>query len=95
MLIELSKPDLFFDNRIQAIAKQYRCYARIKWAMATQVRFILVDRPMSDRPASHAQHDNVIRELLTLDPRAKIRTAIAFYDGLQGFEQQRAGGALA
>ena len=95
MEIRLSKPDLFFDNRIQDAAKKAGCYARIKWATAQQVRFVLVDRPMSKTPASYAAHDNVIRQLLTIDPKATIRTAIAVYEGLEGFEQQKTGGALA
>ena len=95
MEIRLSSPDLFFDNRIQAAAKAAGCYARVKWATTQQVRFILVERPMSKTPASYAAHDNVIRQLLEIDPKATIRTAIAVYDGLDSFEQQKAGGALA
>ena len=46
---------------------------------------------MSRAPASYAAHDHVIRELLTLDPKARIRTAIAIYDGLDDYEGQKMG----
>ena len=91
MEIRLSKPDLFFDNRIQEAAKRAGCYGRIRWSTPLQVRFILVERPMSKTPASYAAHDNVIRQLLNLDPKAQIRTAIAVYQGLNDFEAQKMG----
>lgn len=39
--------------------------------------------------ASVADHDRVIRALLTLDPDATVRTARAVYEGLEDFEKQR------
>ena len=91
MEIRLSSPDPFFDQRIERAAEQAGCHARIRWNTAKQVRFVLVDRPMSDKPASYAAHDNVIRQLLTLDPKAVVRTAIAYYNGIDDFEGQKAG----
>ena len=89
MNIKLSIPDLLFDKRIEAIAIEAGCYARIRWNTANEVRFILVDQPMSMVPATFEQHDQVIGELLALDPLAKVRTAKAVYHGLAEFEAAR------
>ena len=51
-------------------------------ANGAQVRFTLPG-------ASVAEHDRVIRALLTLDPDATVRTARAVYEGLADFEKQR------
>lgn len=91
MEIRLSSPDLYFDQRIDAAANRAGCYARIKWTTPVQVRFILVERALSKVPASFSQHDSVIRQLLELDPKATIRTAIAVYNGLDDFENQKSG----
>lgn len=91
MIIHLSSPDLYFDKRIERIAEGAGCHARIRWSTPVEVRFALVERPMSDKPASYAAHDNVIRKLLGLDPKARVRTAVAVYDGLDDFENQKAG----
>lgn len=45
------------------------------------VRFRLID-------ADEADHDHIIRALLTLDPDATVRTARAVYEGLADFETQ-------
>lgn len=45
------------------------------------VRFRLLD-------ADTADHDKVIRALLTLDPDATVRTARAVFEGLADFEAQ-------
>jgi hypothetical protein len=91
MEIRLSSPDLYFDQRIEGVASRAGCYARVKWATPVQVRFILVERALSKTPASFSQHDSVIRRLLELDPQATIRTAIAVYNGLDDFENQKSG----
>lgn len=88
MEIRLSSPDMFFDKRIERAAEQAGCYARIKWTTPQQARFILVERAMSDTPATFGQHDAVIAALLAIDPRAIIRTARAAYEGLADFEAQ-------
>lgn len=87
MLIKLSEPNLFFDLQIQGAAEATGCYGRIRWAKPCEVRFVLVARPLSNTPATCEQHEQVIRSLLQLDPKAKIRTAKAFYDGLADYEK--------
>ena len=95
MEVRLSTPDLFFANYVARCAEAAGCYARVKWREPSKVRFILVARAMSDTPASYAEHDCVIRKLFERDPKAFVRTAIAVYDGLDSFEAQQKGGALA
>ena len=85
MNIRLSEPDLFFDTRVEAAAKAAGCYARIKWHEPWEVRFVLVERAMSDKPATYEQHDAVIARLFMLDPHAKVRTARVTYDGAAEF----------
>lgn len=88
MNIRLSTPDLYFDKRIEQAAVTAGCYARIRWAEPSEVRFVLVDRAMSDKPATFEQHDQVIKALLELDPQARVRTARVTYEGLPDFEAQ-------
>ena len=95
MEIKLSKPDLYFDKHIEASAQACGCAALIRWFDMTSARFILVDRPHSRKHASYAAHDRVIRKLFERDPQAKVRTAIAIYNGADDFEKQKTGGALA
>ena len=67
-------------------------YARVASARDGRVRFSLREyrrAPFKDCIASEADHDRVIRALLTLDPDATIRTARAVYEGLEDFEKQR------
>ena len=90
MNIRLSEPDLFFDKRVEAIAKDLGCYCHTKWAEAWEVRFTLVafdykGMPQLDRPATYEQHDAVIARLFMLDPHAKVRTARVTYDGAAEF----------
>ena len=91
MEIRLSNPDLYFDLRIEDAAKRAGCFCRVKWATPVQVRFVLVERAMAKTYASSSQHDSVIRQLRELDPKATIRTAIAVYNGLSDFENQKSG----
>lgn len=91
MEIRLSTPDLYFDKRVERAAANAGCFARVKWCEAWKVRFVLLCRHDSDAPASYAAHDSVIRQLLELDPGAKVRTAIAYYDGLADFQRQKDG----
>ena len=90
MKIRLSTPDLYFDKRIEAIAKDLGCYCHTKWAEAWEVRFILVafdDKgvPQLDRPATYEQHDQVIAKMFLLDPHAIVRTARVTYKGAAEF----------
>jgi len=91
MEIKLSKPDKFIDKKVEAAAVQAGCVARVKWWEPFACRFILVDKAMSDRPATFEQHDRVIATLFMHDPHAMVRTAIATYKGAAQFEQQRKG----
>lgn len=88
MEIRLHTPSAFLDARIDKAAAGANCIARLKWWMPQGARFILVDRPMSDPPATFEQHDQVIRALLELDPRARIRTALGTFDGLDDWLAQ-------
>lgn len=90
MEIKLHTPHAFLDYHIDKAAADADCIARIKWLMPQGSRFILVDRPMSDKPATFEQHDQVIRQLLTEYPNARIRTAMATFDGLADWEAQYA-----
>ena len=89
MEIRLSIPDLQFDLHIQDIAKEFGCFASVKWATNNQVRFILVERPGTNKQADYAVQDQVIHALLKLDPQAEIRTAKATFIGLADFEKQK------
>lgn len=94
MNIRLSEPDLYFDKRVERIARDSNCYAYVKWAEPIEVRFILVafnDQgvPQLDRPATFKQHDEVIARLFMLDPHAKVRTAKATYSGAAEFYQAK------
>jgi len=91
MEIRLSKPDEFIDKKVEAAAVQADCFAQIRWWMPEGCRFILVDKAMSNRPATFAQHDRVIASLFMHDPHALVRTAIATYRGCAEFELQRKG----
>lgn len=90
MEIRLSSPDQFIDAKIDEAAKLAGCWARIKWWMPSGARFVLVERAMSDRPASFEQHDDVIARLFMHDPCATIRTAKAIYHGAAEFQTQKA-----
>jgi hypothetical protein len=89
MEIRLSQSDLQFDLHIQDIAKEFGCFASVKWATNDQVRFTLVERPGTSQQADYAVQDQVIHALLKLDPQAEIRTAKAIYKGLMDFEKQK------
>ena len=95
MEIKLSKPDLFFDKHIEKSAAEAGCAVNLKWFDNWSARFVLVQHPTSKKPASYAAHDSVIRKLFDRDPDAKVRTAIAIYQGRDDFENQKVGGALA
>ena len=90
MEIKLSTPDLFIDSRIDKAAADASCYAKIRWWMPQGARFILIASNVDDTPATFEQHDQVIRALLELDPRARVRTALATYDGKDDFDVQKA-----
>ena len=89
MNIRLSEPDLFFDKRVEAIARDSNCYALVKWHEPSEVRFILVQvidgTPQLDRPATFEQHDQVIARLFMYDPHAIVRTARVTYKGAAEF----------
>ena len=89
MEIRLSKPDLYFDKRVEQAAAQAGCWPRIKWARPDAVRFVLVDRPMSKQIATFEQHDDVIARLFMEDPHAIVRTARALYEGAADFQAQK------
>lgn len=92
MEIRLTTPAPAFESQIQAAARTAGCYARVKrsWVQLGRrhLRFVLTDRPLSDRPASFIQHDGVLWALLQIDPGAEIRTAKAHFHGLADFEKQ-------
>ena len=91
MELRLPPPgSIYFDQQIQTIARLAGCYARVKWATATQVRFTLVQRPMGSQYATASQHDAVIGAILKIAPKGVIRSARATYQGLIDFEKQTA-----
>ncbi len=69
-------------------SKPHDCFASLSSATPQGVRFKLLDAS-GNRAATEAQHDAVIRSLLTQDPQATIRTARAVYEGLADYEAQR------
>lgn len=89
MEICLSKPDQFIDKKVEQAAVQAGCWPVIKWWMPEGCRFVLVDKPMSTKPASFQQHDDVIARLFMHDPHAIVRTAIATYKGAAEFMAQK------
>lgn len=90
MEIRLSQPNPSFEIALAHAAKAAGCYARVKWATSHQMRFELVDAPLSREQAPFATQSRVIRVLLHVDPRAIIRSAKATYNGLADFEKQTA-----
>lgn len=88
MEIKLSKPNAFIDVAIDKAASDSGCVAKLKWWRPDNARFILVDRIMSDRPATFEQHDSVIRLLLEQNPQATVRTARATFEGLLDWQAQ-------
>ena len=89
MELRLSKPYPGFEHVLDKTARLYKAYARIKWATSTQIRFELVEKPLSPNQAPFDVQSKVIRVLLHVDPRATIRTAKATYNGLADFERQQ------
>lgn len=68
----------------RAVTSLETCGLRVenfRFSRGREVRFSLPD-------ASVADHDRVIRALLTLDPDATVRTARAVYEGLEDFVRQ-------
>lgn len=90
MELKLVHADLFIDSVVDRAASAAGCIARLKWYMPNGARFILIDKPMSDEPATFEQHDQVIKSLLEKYPDARIRTARATFEGLADWEAQRA-----
>ncbi len=74
-------PDPYVDT-VHDAAGELGIATRMTSARGRSVRFTL---PGSDE----ADHDRVIRALLTLDPDATVRTAKAIYNGKADFEKQR------
>lgn len=72
-----------YASLVDVTARKHVQYVRHTSAHKACVRFTL---PGADQ----AQHDNVIRALLTLDPDAVVRTARAVYEGRDDFERQYA-----
>lgn len=74
---------------VRKIAQNCSVHARVKWDTdAGEARFTLVDGWNSYKPATAARHESVILALLTLDPRATIRTSRALYKGLIDYRRQ-------
>lgn len=71
---------MFFTDALVA-AKPVEIAGLRKTFDGRTIRFRLVK-------ADQADHDRVIRALLTLDPDATVRTARAVYEGLTDFEAQ-------
>lgn len=90
MELKLAHADQFVDSAVDRAASAAGCIANIKWWMPHGARFILIDKPMSDEPATFEQHDQVIKSLLEKYPDARIRTARATFEGLADWEAQRA-----
>lgn len=81
MLITFSKERRYPAADIDNAAKQVGATMECKWVCPDEVRFTLPG-------ASEAQHESVIRALLTLDPHARIRTARAVYESLEDYQAQ-------
>ena len=86
MEIRLNTPHTFLEFHIDKAATDAGCLARFKWLMPQGARFILVDRPMSDKQATFEQHDKVIKALLVEHPDARVRTALGTFHGLVDWE---------
>lgn len=82
MLISFSK-NLTGDD-VASVARLAKIVADVKWTKGNDVRFTLPD-------ATVAEHDTVIRALLTTDPDARVRTSRATYENLADFESQLRG----
>lgn len=89
MELKLAHADPFIDSNVDRAASAAGCIANIKWWMPHGARFILIDKPMSDEPATFEQHDQVIKSLLEKYPDARIRTARATYESLEDFIAQK------
>lgn len=82
MLIQFSTPRDYPRGLVAEAAAPI--IPAFKWASSIEVRFTLPG-------ATTAQHESVILALLTLDPRATIRTSRARYVGLADYQRQIAG----
>lgn len=76
------------ESIVTEAARKANAFPQIKWARPGEVRFTLTTSALNGASASNAQHDHVIRDLLTLDPQARVRTARALYEGLADYEAQ-------
>jgi len=94
VLIKLSAGNLLsveqFRDVIHNAALAAGCVSIIAWAKPhrAEVRFILVDDPLSRIPATFEQHDYVISTLLMIDRNAIIRTSKFTYNGWADFSAQ-------
>lgn len=80
------------EKHVRAFASAAGAYARVKWARdgaGSACRFHLVEHTESRTSATTEAHDSVILALLTLDPRATVRTARAVYKGLSDYQRQK------
>ena len=89
MELRLSKPYPGFEHVLDKTARLYKAYARIKWATSTQIRFELVEKPLSPNQAPFDVQSSIIGALLDIDPLAMVRTAKATYNGLEDFRRQQ------
>lgn len=87
MEIRLSIPNTEFEQHISEAAKAEGCFALVKWAKPSQIRFTLLALNSPSQAPTEIQ-DKVIRALLVLDPEAEIRTARANYEGLTDYDAQ-------
>lgn len=83
MLITFSERERWQEEPGEAVLRASDGKADIKWCTDSEVRFTLPG-------ATLAQHESVILALLTLDPRATIRTSRARYVGLRDYVNQNA-----
>ena len=81
--------NLFRDSHVRKAAEAAHCYANVKWSDPFSVRFTLHADGPGSAPADEVAHDEVIRQLLMLDPDATVRTARAIYEGWEDFIGQR------
>jgi len=81
MLIQFSQERRYPAADVDTAAKAAGATMECKWVSPDEVRFTLPG-------ATTAQHEQVILALLTLDPRATIRTARARYAGLHDYMRQ-------
>ena len=76
------------EDTVRHVAASHGQHAKVKWADDSACRFTIQEHRDSPALADHATHDKIIRQLLTIDPDAEIRTAKAIYRGYEDFQHQ-------